>query len=67
MLQLTKFISFFSSSRFLVGSIGLSVFRWWLSSKQSACDAGDVGDTCSIPGSGRSPGEGHGNHSSVLA
>ena len=28
---------------------------WWLSSGESACSAGDVG---SIPGSGRSPGEG---------
>ena len=27
-------------------------------SKESACHAGDV---CSIPGSARSPGEGHGN------
>ena len=31
---------------------------WWLSSKESTCDAGDSG---SIPGSGRSPGAGHGN------
>ena len=30
----------------------------WLSGKESACHAGDVG---SIPGSGRSPGRGHGN------
>ena len=30
----------------------------WLSSKESACTAGDVG---LIPGSGRSPGEGNGN------
>ena len=30
----------------------------WLSGKESACNAGDTG---SIPGSGRSPGEGHGN------
>ena len=27
----------------------------------------NVGDVGSIPGSGRSPGGGHGNHSSVLA
>ena len=33
-------------------------------SKESACNAGDPG---SIPGSGRSPGEGNGNHSSILA
>ena len=30
----------------------------WLSGKESACDAGDLG---SIPGSGKSPGEGNGN------
>ena len=30
----------------------------WLSSKESACNAGDRG---SVPGSGRSPGEGNGN------
>ena len=30
----------------------------WLSSKQSACNAGDA---VSIPGSGKSPGEGNGN------
>ena len=31
---------------------------WWRSSKESACSAGDSG---SIPGSGRSPGEENGN------
>ena len=31
---------------------------WWLRGKASACNAGDLG---SIPGSGRSPGEGNGN------
>ena len=31
----------------------------WLSSKESACNAG--GDRGSIPGSGKSPGEGNGN------
>ena len=34
---------------------------WWLSSKESSCNAGATGDTGSIPGSGRSPREGHGN------
>ena len=29
--------------------------------KESACNAGDVADASSIPGSGRSPGEGHGH------
>ena len=33
----------------------------WLSGKESACNLGDAGDTGSIPGSGRSPGGGHGN------
>ena len=32
----------------------------WLSGKESACNAGDTGDVGSIPGSGRSPGCGHG-------
>ena len=29
--------------------------------QESACNAGDPGDVCSIPGSGRSPEEGNGN------
>ena len=29
--------------------------------KESTCKAGDAGDVDSIPGSGRSPGEGNGN------
>ena len=33
-------------------------------SKESACNAGDLG---SVPGSGKSPGEGNGSHSSILA
>ena len=33
----------------------------WFSGKESACSAGDTGDVGSIPGSGRSPGGGHGN------
>ncbi|KAB0370963.1 hypothetical protein FD755_017372, partial [Muntiacus reevesi] len=33
----------------------------WLSSKESACNAGAVGDRGSIPGLGRSPGGGHFN------
>ena len=36
-------------------------FPWWLSGKDSACNAGAAGDTGSIPGSGRSPGGRHGN------
>ena len=34
---------------------------WWLSSKESACNAGDAGDVGSIPGLGRSPGGGYSN------
>ena len=34
---------------------------WWLSSKDSICNAGDTGDAGLIPGSGRSPGGGNGN------
>ena len=34
---------------------------WWLSSKESTCNARDPGDVGSIPGSGRSPGIEHGN------
>jgi len=36
-------------------------FPQWLSSKKSACNAGDTGDAGSIPGSGRFPGGNHGN------
>ena len=38
--------------------MGLS---WWLSSKESTYNAGAAGDVGLIPGSGRFPGEGHGN------
>ena len=33
----------------------------WLSNKESTRNLGDAGDMGSIPGSGRSPGEGNGN------
>ena len=29
--------------------------------KESACNEGDLGDMCSVPGSGRSPGGGNSN------
>ena len=35
--------------------------------KNPPANPGDIRDTGSIPGSGRSPGGGHGNHSSILA
>ena len=34
---------------------------WWLSLKDSVCNAGTTGDMGSIPGLGRSPAGGHGN------
>ena len=40
---------------------------WWLSGKESACNAGDTGDVGSIPGLGRSPEEEMATHSSILA
>ena len=33
----------------------------WLSGQEFTCNAGNVGDTGSVPGSGRSPGEENGN------
>ena len=35
--------------------------------KKPLANAGDTGDESSIPGSGKSPGGGHGNSSSILA
>ena len=35
--------------------------RWYLAVKNSPANAGEGRDVCSIPGSGRSPGGGHGN------
>ena len=35
--------------------------------KNLPANAGDIRDVGSIPGSGTSPGGGHGNHSSILA
>ena len=40
---------------------------WWLSSKESACNAGAAGHTGLISGLGRFPGVGNGNHSGILA
>ena len=33
----------------------------WFSGKESACNAGDIGDAGSASGPGRSPGDGNGN------
>ena len=35
--------------------------------KNLPANAGDIRDAAPIPGSGRSPGEGHGTHSSIIA
>ena len=42
-------------------SLEIHWFHRSLSGKKSACSAGATGDTGLIPGSGRSPGGGHGN------
>ena len=46
---------------FLCDTLMANGLRWWLSSKESACNAGTMGDTDLIPGLGRVPGGGHGN------
>ena len=50
--------------RFSLGAVSFHWLPWWLSGRESTCNAEDAG---LIPGSGRSPGRGHGNHSSILA
>ena len=40
---------------------------WWLSNKESTCNAGATGDTGSVPELRRSPEEGMAAHSSILA
>ena len=42
-------------------SLCISGLPRWLSGKEYTCQAGDTGDLGSIPGLGRSPGEGNGN------
>ena len=37
------------------------VLPYWVSSKETACNAGPAGDACLIPGLGRFPGGGHGH------
>ena len=54
----TFFFFFFATPHSIWGFPGIS------DGKESACNAGDLG---SIPGSGRSPGEGNGNPLQVLA
>ena len=42
-------------------TLGFQGFPYGSIGKESTCDAGDIGDVGSIPGLGRSPGEGTGN------
>ena len=50
---------------------GVGLIRWHFpdgaSGKELSASAGDVRDLGSIPGSGRTPGGGHGTHFSILA
>ena len=43
---------------FFLSLIVCNGLPWWLSDKESSCNAGDTG---SIPGLGRSPADGNGN------
>ena len=52
---------FFFSKVILIFSISTRGFPWWLRGKGSACNAGDTGDTDSIPQLGRSSGGRNGN------
>ena len=45
----------------LLGNNKRNGLPWWLSGKESACNVGAAGDVDFIPGSGGSPGGGHGN------
>ena len=56
----SKFIHSFHTGLLSAPDVTAS-FPPWFRGKESACNAGDTGDAGSIPGSGRSPGEGHGN------
>ena len=47
--------------RFSTDSVVVWELPWQLSGKESAFSAGATGDTDLVHGSGRSPGEGHGN------
>ena len=58
MLYVLKFSTFMFSTSFLVLVMSLVSFPGSSEVKASGCNAGDLG---SIPGLGRSPGEGNGN------
>ena len=54
----SKSMTQYHSFSILIEYVGLLGFHWWLSGKESTCDIGNKG---SIPGLGRSSGEGNGN------
>ena len=56
---MSQFFHLWSTSGINYGNTFSMGLPWSLSSKESACNAGAAGDTGLIPGSGRSPGEGH--------
>ena len=47
------------SNNFEEQKVFAQCYPWWLSSKESVCSARDVADLGSVPGLGRSPGEGN--------
>ena len=49
------------NSSFLFPPIITNGLLWWLSSKESTCNTGDIGDVGLIPGSGWTSGGGNGN------
>ena len=64
-----NFHDFFWEGNDLVNLVATKISfggSWWLSSKESACIAGDIENTGSIPGLGRSPGAGYPLHYSCM-
>ena len=51
----------YQKSKLFTGSHLVNGLPQWLSCKESVWNAGDAGDSISIPRLGRSPGGGHGN------
>ena len=60
-LVLIKYPPGVSCVKYLFNNPSAYGLSWCLSGKEPTCSAGAAGDTGLIPGSGRSPGRGHGN------
>ena len=60
-LSLLPYFTKYDLSTVWTAVVGVTELLGWLSGKESACSAGDAGEMGSAPGSGRSPGGGHGN------